>query len=317
MSVTYCYRGNDTVGEYVARCLEQSEFERVTDVSEAEIVLTHCYHLGAIEDMYFEDDGLIKLASEGTLLVDLSASTPSLSRELSAVATVNDLRFVEAPLAPEDPFSRKAWNSPEAMVCFISGETDDCDAVRPIMNMLASKVFDAGNYGGAQLAKAMQTTLQAASVMGAIEANALFCTLNERGYSEGSDPILDIPFGHEFDEVSKLIASHEFSESYTIALFMSDVAAAMATADDGELILPHLEAALHISELAGMIGGADRGLALLGLLYRDEALGAEEGLDWTRAESLYAEPYNAEEAYPEPPDDDYDFSGGFGDYYAN
>lgn len=315
MDARYAYRGDETAGAYVSRWLEACGCVRVDEVEQADAVFTHCFHTSAVEDAYFDENGLIMHSRPGTLLIDLSASTPSLAREISAVASVSDLRFVEAPLAASDPFSPEAWVSPAAMVCYLSGEPDDCEAAAPFAGALAAEVHLTGNYGAAQLAKAMKTVLQASQVMGALEADALRHGLSEQGYSEGPDPLLDVPFGRTFAEAQKLIASGEFESAYTVALFMSDVAAAMATADDGELILPHLEAALHILELGGVIGAADRGLAVLGLLYRDEAEGASVGLDWSRAESLYAE------GYGDPPDggfdDGYDFPDGFGAYSDN
>lgn len=315
MDAKYAYRGDEVAGAYVNRWLEACGCVRVEAVEEADAVFTHCFHTSAVEDAYFDEGGLIKHSRPGTLLVDLSASTPSLAREISAVASVNDLRFVEAPLAVTDPFSSEAWVSPQAMVCYLSGEADDCAAAVSFAEALAAEVHLTGNYGAAQLAKAMKTVLQASQVMGALEADALCHGLSERGYSEGPDPLLDVPFGQSLAEARKLIASGQFDSTYTVALFMSDVAAAMAAADDGELILPHLEAALHILELGGVIGAADRGLAVLGLLYRDEAEGASVGLDWSRAESLYAEGYGdgAEGSF----DEGCEFPDGFGAYSDN
>lgn len=319
MGMTYAYRGDEPVGSYLARCLGDQGHQCVADVTEAEVVFTHCYHIGAIEDAYFDDGGLIKEAVPGTLLVDLSASTPSLARELSAVATVNDLRFVEAPLAVVDPFDPRAWDDPAAMECYLSGEADDRAAALPLARLLAASVHEVGNYGNAQLAKAMRTTVQAASVISAMEADALFHVLNERGYGEGADPLLDVSFGAAFTQANKLASSHEFENRYTVALFMSDVAAAMATADDGELILPQLEASLHILELAGVIGCADRGLSILALLYRDEAEGVEAGLDWSRAQGLYAEDYGEfdEGGYEGEGPEGFGFGDGYGGYSSN
>lgn len=319
MAFTYAYRGDDVVDGYLMRCLPAKDWQRTADVKQAQCVITHCYHLGALEDAYFEDDGLIKQAAPGTLLMDLSASTPSLSRELSAVAAVNDLRFVEAPLAPKDPFAPEAWTDPVGMACYVSGEKDHRAEVLPIAHLLADSVYETGGCGNASLAKAMHTVRQAADAVSAIEAQALFHGLGERGYNEGSDPLLDISFGRSFSECSQLLRAREFTGSFTVALFMSDVAAAMAAADDGELILPQLEAALHILELVGVIGGADKGVATLGLLYRDEAEGAEAGLDWGRAEGLYAEGYGEEGygSHSAPTDEGFGFPDGFGGYSAN
>lgn len=321
MDVRYAYEGDPMAKDYVAQCLAPLGCVCTERLEEASVVFTHCLHNQALEDAYFEDEGLIKRAAPGTLLVDLSASTPSLARELSAVAAVNDLPFVEAPLAVDDPFSPEAWRNPKAMTCFLSGEADDCQAVLPFARALANTVHQVGNYGAAQLARAMRTTLQAARIVSVIEANALFGALEERGWEEGPDPLFDVPFGEDFTQAQKLLAADDFDGPYTVALFMSDVAAAMAAADDGELILPHLESVMHILELIGVIGGASRGIAVLALLYRDEAEGVAFGLDWNRAESLYGPMPGGSESlsddFDEGMSDGRDFLGGFGGYSAN
>lgn len=319
MGDSYAFKGDEIIGGYVSRCFQGLDCQRVADVEDAQVVFSHCYHADAIEDLYFENEGLIKHARPGTLLVDLSAATPSLARELSAVAAVNDLRFVEAPLAVLDPFASRDLASSATMACYVSGEDDDCDAVSPYLNALAARVYPCGPFGAAQLAKAINTTLMASQVVSAIEANALFHSLHERGFAEGDDPLLAVPFGDAYEQVQKLVAQGDFQNAYTIALFMSDVVAAMNAADDGELILPQLEAAMHILELFGVIGGADKGLAALELLYRDEDEGAAAGLDWTRAEKLYGDPLGGEENLQDYGDDfdDYGFADGFGDYSEN
>ena len=78
---------------------------------------------------------------------------------------------------------------------------------------------------------------------------------------------------------------------------------------------------MHLLELMVVIGGADMNPKALSLLYREEAASAAHGLDWTRAEGLYAEHEHGHahdhghDAYDY--DDDFGFPGGFGGYSAN
>ena len=122
-------------------------------------------HLGAIEDAYFDQEGLIKSAHPKTLLVDLSASTPSLAREISAVATVSNLRFVEAPLALHDIACADAFTF-DNLICFVAGEDDDVAEAAELLSHVASDVRLCGTVGRGALAKVahtIQVTAQAIS----------------------------------------------------------------------------------------------------------------------------------------------------------
>ena len=103
-------------------------------------------------------------------------------------------------------------------------------------------------------------------------------------------------------------------------MLLAELSAALMAADDAEVILPGVEATMHLLELLVVIGGADMAPAALSLVYQDEAAGARAGLDWTRAEQAYA----SEEAGEDCDYDDDggdgdggDFPGGFGAYSAN
>ena len=129
-----------------------------------------------------------------------------------------------------------------------------------------------------------------------------------------------------------------YEGAFTIEMLNGDVAAAMAAADDVELILPQLESAMHLLEVISIIGGSVKAPAALALLYRDEATSAAAGLDWTRAEQLYAnygdgdfghdhdhdcghdhfhDHCHHDHDYGYGDDDDFGFANGFGTYSAN
>ncbi len=63
----------------------------------------------------------------------------------------------------------------------------------------------------------------------------------------------------------------------------------MMAADDYELILPQVESAFHLLELLAVIGGAAKSPTALSLVYGSDHDGDAYGLDWSRADALYAE----------------------------
>ena len=169
----YCFTGHEAIGAHIARCLEPLGWKRAFDAADAHIAFSYCTTLTALEDAYFDDDGFVRRAKPGTLLVDLSPSTPALARELSAVATVNDLRPVEAPISVVDPTRPDAFAQAANVMCFAAGEEQDVEEAIDVLETIAGRVERTGAPGTAQLAKAARTVQMAALTAGAAEADAL------------------------------------------------------------------------------------------------------------------------------------------------
>ena len=285
MATTYAYVGAPTFIEAVEGRLADAGFARAADAASADVVLTFCTSASAVEDLYFGDDGLVSFAAPGTVLVDLSATTPNFARELNAVATVNDLVMVEAPLtvrslvAP-DAFARENLLGP------VAAESEIAPEVRALLDALFGEVVEAGAPGRAQLLRNTHTLPLAAALASSIEALALD---EAAARSVGALDADQIPLFSPVstDPVVQAVRQGRFHGAYTVEMLLAELSAALMAADDAEVILPQAEATMHLLELLAVIGGADMAPAALALVYRDEAAGAAAGLDWTRAEAAY------------------------------
>ena len=174
MRDSFAYVGNETVGSMVEARLGALGYVRTSDVGSARTVVTYCTSQTALEDAYFDEGGLVQAAAAGTLLVDLSPSTPGFARELNAVAAVSDLVAVEAPLAVVDPVRADAFSDKGNLVCFAAGDEDALAAARPVLEAVAGSVRDMGGAGAGQLARAAWTLQATAQIVSAVEADALY-----------------------------------------------------------------------------------------------------------------------------------------------
>ena len=320
MDKRYAFIGNEAVGDVVRERLDAAGWTRTADVASAGMVVTYCTSQTALEDAYFDENGIVQAASPNTVLIDLSASTPSFARELNAVAIVSDLAAVEAPLVVADPMLSDALSDRDNLMCLVGGEEDDVEAARPVLDALVGTVQETGGSGSAQLARAAYTLQTSAQIMSAIEADALYRAVQRSSAAFGAT------FGRtgattpEAEQVLAAVNAGRFDGAYTVEMLMSELSAALMAADDVDLILPQAEACLHLLELLAVIGGADKAPSALALVYGEEAACAENGLDWTRAEQAYASE-EAGEDYDYDDDggdgDGGDFPGGFGAYSAN
>ena len=285
MAASYAYVGAPTFIKAVQGRLADAGLVRADDTASADIVVTFCTTASALEDLYFGDDGLVSSAGPGTVLVDLSATTPNFAREINAVATVNDLVMVEAPLTvrslvAEDAFARENLLGP------VASESELSEEVRTLLEAIFGEVVEVGAPGRAQLMRSTHTLPLAANLASAIEAVALD---DAAARSVGALDADQVPLfcTVSTDPVVRAVQQRHFAGDYTAEMLLAELSAALMAADDAEVILPGVEATMHLLELLAVIGGADMAPAALALVYRDEAAGAAAGLDWTRAEQAY------------------------------
>lgn len=313
MDKQYAYIGNETVGAMVSARLDEAGYARVDSVACASTVITYCASQTALEDAYFDEEGIVQGARPGTMLIDLSAATPSFARELNAIAIVSDQVAVEAPLVVADVTAPDAFADRDNLMCLVAGEEKAAEAARPLLELLVGAIQTTGASGSAQMARAAYTLQASAQIMAAVEADALYRSVQRSSSS------LDVKFGRagamtpEAEQVLVAVNEGRFNGTYTVEMLMAELSAALMAADDVDLILPQAEACLHLLELLAVIGGADKAPSALALVYGEEAACAENGLDWTRAEQAFS----SEEEDDYDLDDDGEFPPGFGAYSAN
>ena len=315
--MSFVFIGNPTVGSAVSENLVKAGYRAAINVARADAVFVYCETQGGLEDAFFDTDGLIQTARRGACLITLSATTPSFARELNAVALVNDLHSIEAPLLVHDVTLPDAFSDPANLSCFLAGEEEGVEKAAPLLRALASTVTSAGSPGSAQTARAALTIQTASQFVACMEIEALY-----KVSSTSSKQVIDFALGQGFipettRHLVEAVKDENFKGSYTIEMCMAEMTAALMAADDSDLILPGAEACMHLLELLALIGGGMLTPAALSLVYGEEALCAKHGLDWTRAEQTYSE-----EQYDDYDDDAYghgheEFTGGFGGYSSN
>lgn len=305
MANLYAYVGAPSFIRAVEPRLTAAGFKRVQDVASASLVVTFCTSQTALEDRYFGDDGLVTVMAPGSVLIDLSATTPNFAREINAVATVNDLVMVEAPLTVRSLVADPAFGTDNLMAP-VACEGEVPVEAQALLEAVFGEVRDAGAPGAAQLVRAGHTLELAAHLVSTIEAQALNDAVAR---SVGTAGKLDMRLGgQEADPVVRALREKRFAGAYTVEMLLAELSSALMAADDAELILPQAEAMMHLLELLAVIGGADMAPAALTLIYHEEAEGAAAGLDWTRAEQAYGHSSSEEDEW----DDEFDDGCGCG-----
>lgn len=328
----YCFLGNERYIKAIEGRLAKAGHERVDNVDGAEWVLTFFTSMTALEDAYFGDDGLVGEMNAGTIAIDLSACTPNLASEICSVATVSDLCMVSAPLCVKNKLSEDAFARVNCY-CYAGSEDDGVERAMSMLDLLFGDVRPVADAGAAQLARTARTIQNTSEMVSAIEALSLFAACS-KSLSSNVDVMELIPHATSPEAyfILEAVKGKRFYGEYTVEMLLSEISAAMMTADDFEMILPQTEAAFHLYELLAIIGGADMSPAALALVYEGDNSAAFEddaevdgksgkdanpyGLDWSRVEQLYGSDHDHEHIDPLSASDEDYFNDDFAEDYG-
>ena len=289
--LTFAFAGDERVGAGVSGLLEAAGYP-ATDISNADVVFTYCTNTSALEDLYYDTEGLLRGSKEGAILVDLSPSTVSFACELDAVACVNGHAAIDAPLVVSDMVCEEAFVSRENLG-IVAGCREDADykTVKPLLDAIAHRVMWMGHAGAGQKAKVALTLQRCATLVGAVEAQVALANVG----SDVNVMVEDvIDFMHDMNSISpaqeafaQALLDEEYDASFTIEHLMGEATAALASLEDEEMILPQAEACYRLMELLALVGGIDLSPAGLKLVFADEETTNRYGLDWSRAEGAF------------------------------
>lgn len=287
----YAFRGN----QHVIGCLEDrlaaAGFAREGETEEASHVITYCTSMTELEDLYFGEAGLLSKLAPEALVVDLSPVTPNFAAEMNAVVTISGYKMVTAPLVVKDKVASDAL-ARENLRCFCFGEDGAVEEARPLLGALFAESEEVGSAGAAQLARSAISIQDSAEIVSAVECLALFRSAKASmsiADTVGVEPQACAP---ETLFMLEAVSEKRFNGTYTVEMMMAELSSVMMAADDYELILPQVESAFHLLELLAVIGGAAKSPAALSLVYGSDHDGEAYGLDWSRADALYAEDGN-------------------------
>ena len=286
---TFSVEGDTEVSKYIVRQVSSAGFSQVK-TSEADVVLSYCLSVPDLEDLYYDADGLLQTTKHGALLIDLSPSTVSFACELNALGVVNDRLVLDAPLVVRDVVRDDPFAHRDNVSIVVGGSEEVFKQARPLLDAIASRVMWMGKAGMGQSTKIALTLTTSAALVGIVEAFVSLASseapLDQEEYLEVASALRFLtPEQETF--IQAMINNEVEGSSYTLEYMMADLAAALSSVDDSDIILPQAESGFRLMELLAMVGGISFSPAALRLVFADEQTSQKYGLDWSRAEGAY------------------------------
>ncbi len=118
-----------------------------------------------VRSVLLSDDGALAGASEGSVLVDMTTSQPSLAVEIHGAAKAKGVSSVDAPVSGGDVGARNGTLS-----IMIGGNADVVEALQPCWDAMGQTIVHQGPAGAGQHTKMVNQTLIATGMIGVCEA---------------------------------------------------------------------------------------------------------------------------------------------------
>ncbi|MFC2969231.1 NAD(P)-dependent oxidoreductase [Acidimangrovimonas pyrenivorans] len=200
-----------------------------------DVVITIVGYPADVEEVYFGDNGIIANARPGTVLVDMTTSSPELAQRIAAAAAGKGLAALDAPVSGGDIGARDG-----KLAIMVGGAAETFDSVLPVFETMGARIALMGPAGAGQHTK-MANQIAIASTMLAVSESLSYAE------AAGLDPAKVIEVVGTGAAASFLlnglgpkIAARDYAPGFFVHHFVKDMSIALSEAERMGLDLPGL-----------------------------------------------------------------------------
>lgn len=130
----------------------------------ADVVLLSLPDSHVVEAVLEGEGGLIAVAREGQIIIDLSTSNPDSTRRIHAALAEKGAHFLDAGISGGAAAAEKG-----ALTLMVGGERDVLESVQPLLSLFATNVFYVGTSGAGHTTKILNNFLNAVALSATAE----------------------------------------------------------------------------------------------------------------------------------------------------
>lgn len=218
--------------------------ESVADVAKAsELIFTIIGVPADVESVYLDELGLIKQSKPGTILVDMTTSTPELAKCIAEAGKKQGVFCLDAPVTGGDVGAKNG-----TLTIMVGGEEEIFKKILPILELMGKTIVYMGAAGSGQHTKMANQIAIAGAAIGMVEALA---------YSKGADLDLQSVLealtsgsaaSWQLSNMAPRIIREDFNPGFYIKHFIKDMRIASNEAKEMQVELPGLDLVLSLYE---------------------------------------------------------------------
>ena len=118
-----------------------------------------------VEEIYFDEGGILENADPGTYLIDMTTTSPMLAEKISKEGTEKGFHVLDAPVTGGDTGAKNATLS-----ILVGGEKEDYEACMELFKAMGTNINYQGKAGCGQHAKLANQIMIAGALSGVCEA---------------------------------------------------------------------------------------------------------------------------------------------------
>ena len=235
----------------------------------AGVVITIVGYPSDVESVYLGKNGILETVRDGTLLIDMTTSSPQLAVRIARAAAAKGAHALDAPVSGGDLGAREARLS-----IMVGGENEAYERALPVLRLMGANIVHQGPAGSGQYTKMCNQIAIASGMLG-------ICEALHYAKAAGLDPqtvLQSISGGAagswSLTNLAPRILKGDFAPGFYVKHFIKDMGIALQSAREMGLSLPGLELAGRLYQQLAASGGEDLGTQALFKLYAEGKLPA-------------------------------------------
>ena len=220
----------------------------------SDVVITILGFPQDVEQVWLGAGGLLDGAKPGTLLIDMTTSSPRLAVKLAEAAAAKGCAALDAPVSGGEPGARNA-----ALSIMVGGDAGAFARAQPVFQRMGKAIRHMGGPGAGQHTKMANQIAIASAVMGVAEA----LSYARRAGLDGEAVVAALAPGaatsFQLTALGPKMLAGDFAPGFMVKHFLKDLGIAVAEAEAMGLALPGLAQSRRLfervaSELGGEVG---------------------------------------------------------------
>ncbi len=231
--------------------------------AQADITITIVGFPRDVEEVYLGEDGILAHADKGSLVIDMTTSSPALARRIATAAADKGIGSLDAPVSGGDLGARKARLS-----IMVGGKRADFDRAVPVFEIMGKNIVLQGPAGSGQFTKMSNQIAIASGMLGISEAMAYARKAGLEPFTVLESIESGAAGSWSLSNLAPRALKGDFAPGFYVKHFIKDMRIAIESAEEMEIDLPGLKLAKTLYQKLAAQGGEDFGTQALLKIYQ-------------------------------------------------
>lgn len=226
--------------------------------ADKDVVITIVGYPKDVEEVYFGSAGIIENAKEGSVLIDMTTTSPKLSKRIYEAAARRGMAALDAPVSGGDVGAEKGTLS-----IMVGGDEDVFKTCLPVFEAMGTNIIYEGGPGAGQHTKMANQIAIAGAVSGVCEALAYAKAVGLDEQTMLDSISAGAAGSFQMSNTAPRILKNDFAPGFFVKHYIKDMKIAREEAEEASAHLEVLDKVLEMYESLEKEGYGDLGTQAL------------------------------------------------------